>query len=151
MDLRENQVTFAIEGTEIIAQLLEGEFPDFRAVLPAEKDTPREVRLDREELASAIRRAAVTAGEQSRSVELSFSSGRLCVSSHQEGVGESRSEMEVKYDGDEVDIRFNPEFLGEYLKTLPEGDLTFRFKDRSSAGLFRSSEDSLYVVMPITS
>ncbi|MHC4844801.1 MAG: DNA polymerase III subunit beta [Planctomycetota bacterium] len=151
VDLRENQVTFALEGTDIIAQLLEGEFPDFRAVLPAEKDTPLEAQLNREELASAIRRAAVTAGDQGRSVELSFTSGRLCISSHQEGVGESRSEMDVQYDGDEVDIRFNPEFLGEYLKTLPEGDVTFRFKDRSSAGLFRASEDSLYVVMPITS
>ena len=43
------------------------------------------------------------------------------------------------------------QFLGEYLKNVPEEQLTFRFKDRSSAGLFRSDEHSLYVVMPITS
>jgi len=151
IDLRENQVTFAIEGTEIVAQLVEGEFPDFRAVLPRQKDTPRQVQIGREELASAIRRAAVTAGEQGRSVELAFEKGMLRVSSRQEGVGESRSELGVEYDGDAVGIRFNPEFLGEYLKTLPEDAITFRFKDRTSAGLFSSSDDALYVVMPITS
>jgi DNA polymerase-3 subunit beta len=149
--LLENQVAFALPFTEIVAQLVEGEFPDFRAVLPKDTDAPEKVVLDREELASAIRRAAVTAGEGARSVELNFSGGRLSVSSRQEGVGESRSEMPVEYDGDEVGIRFNPEFLGDYLKGLPEASVDFRFKDRASAGVFTGNDDSVYVVMPITS
>ena len=132
-------------------QLVEGEFPDFRAVLPKQKDMPREVLLDREELVLAIHRAAVTAGDQARSVELSFEQGKLRVSSRQEGVGESRSELGVSYEGDAVGIRFNPEFLGEYLRALPDPSVTFRFKDRASAGLFSAGEASLYVVMPITS
>jgi DNA polymerase-3 subunit beta len=151
IEARENQVSFVLADTEIVVQLVEGEFPDFRAVLPRSQDTPRTVELDREELASAIRRAAVTAGEQSRAVELVFESGVLRVSSRQEGVGEARSEMSVDYQGDAVGIRFNPEFLGDYLKTLAEPAVTFRFKDRSSAGLFTASQDSMYVVMPITS
>jgi DNA polymerase-3 subunit beta len=149
--LLENQVAFALPFTEIVAQLVEGEFPDFRAVLPKDTDAPEKVVLDREELASAIRRAAVTAGEGARSVELNFSGGRLSVTSRQEGVGESRSEMPVEYDGDEVGIRFNPEFLGDYLKGLPEASVDFRFKDRASAGVFTGKDDSVYVVMPITS
>jgi DNA polymerase-3 subunit beta len=148
---RANQVSFQVGDTEIVVQLVEGEFPDFRAVLPKTADTPRVVELDREELGQAIRRASVTAGEQGRSVEFGFEPGRLRVSSRQEGVGESRSEMDVAYEGDAIGIRFNPDFLGEYLKTLAEPQLTFRFKDRNSAGLFASSDDSLYVVMPITS
>lgn len=151
LDLREGQVTFGLRGTEIITQLLEGEFPDFRAVLPKEKDVPRAVEIDRAELAEAISRAAVTAGEQGRAVELRFDKGTLRVSSRHEGVGESRSELGVNYDGDAVGIRFNPEFLGEYLRTLPDGSVTFRFKDRASAGTFSTHGDALYVVMPITS
>jgi len=148
---RDDQVRFAVEDTEIVVQIVEGEFPDFRAVLPKKQDTPKEVELDRHEFASAIQRAAVTAGEEARAVELRFDKGTLAVLSRQEGVGEARSEMGIAYQGDAVGIRFNPEFLGEYLKTLPEGALKFRFKDRASAGLFSSSDDALYVVMPITS
>jgi DNA polymerase-3 subunit beta len=151
LDLREGQVTLALQGTEIVTQLLEGEFPDFRAVLPKEKDVPRRVEIDRAELAEAISRAAVTAGEQGRAVELRFDKGTLRVSSRHEGVGESRSELGVNYDGDAVGIRFNPEFLGEYLRTLPEASVTFRFKDRASAGTFSARDEALYVVMPITS
>jgi DNA polymerase-3 subunit beta len=151
IEARENQVSFVLADTEIVVQLVEGDFPDFRAVLPKSQDTPRTVELDKEQLASAIRRAAVTAGEQGRAVELVFDKGILRVTSRQEGVGEARSEMSVDYDGDTVGIRFNPEFLGDYLKTLVEPAVTFRFKDRASAGLFTPSQDSMYVVMPITS
>jgi len=147
----DDHVRFAVEDTEIAVQVVEGEFPDFRAVLPKKQDTPQEVELDRREFASAIQRAAVTAGDESRAVELRFDKGTLAVLSRQEGVGEARSEMGVAYQGDAVGIRFNPEFLGEYLKTLPEDALKFRFKDRASAGLFSSSDDALYVIMPITS
>ena len=148
---RDDQVRFSVEDTDIVVQIVEGEFPDFRAVLPKKQDTPREVELDRQEFASAIQRAAVTAGDEARAVELRFDKGTLAVLSRQEGVGEARSEMGIAYEGDAVGIRFNPEFLGEYLKTLPEGAVKFRFKDRASAGLFCSSDDALYVVMPITS
>jgi DNA polymerase III subunit beta len=151
IDLRENQVAFRLSGSEIVAQLVEGEFPDFRAVLPKDKDMPRQVELDREELARAIHRASLTAGDQGRAIELSFDKGLLCVTSRQEGLGEARSEMGVAYDGDAIGIRFNPEFLGEYLKALEEETVTFRFKDRISAGEFSSSGNARYVVMPITS
>jgi DNA polymerase-3 subunit beta len=151
IEARANQVSFLLGETEIVVQLVEGEFPDFRAVLPKEADTPQMVQLDREELGQAIRRASVTAGDQARSVELGFETGRLCVTSRQEGVGESRSEMEVAYEGDSLGIRFNPDFIGEYLKTVDGPEITFRFKDRNSAGLFAASDTSLYVVMPITS
>lgn len=147
----DDTVRFSVEDTEIVVQVVEGEFPDFRAVLPKKQDTPKEVELDRREFASAIQRAAVTAGDDSRAVELRFDKGLLAVLSRQEGVGEARSEMGITYQGDAVGIRFNPEFLGEYLKTLPEDALKFRFKDRASAGLFSSSDDAVYVIMPITS
>jgi DNA polymerase-3 subunit beta len=149
--LLENQVGFGLPNTDVVVQLLEGDFPDFRAVLPKDKDVPKEVEMSTAELASAIRRAAVTAGDGARSVELTFGKGALNVSSRQEGVGEARSEMEIDYDGEEVGIRFNPEFLGDYLRTLAEPSVRFRFKDRASAGYFSSKSESVYVVMPITS
>jgi len=151
IELRESMVAFILPSLEIQAQLVDGEFPDYRAVLPKDGAVPQSVSINREEFAHAIQRASITAGDEGPAVELSFGPGQLTVASRQDGVGDSRSDIEVGYDGDPVDIRFNPAFLGEYLKTQPELEVTFRFKDRTSAGLFEASGNSLYVIMPITS
>ncbi|GJM21907.1 MAG: DNA polymerase III subunit beta [Planctomycetota bacterium] len=151
IEFRQTLVAFSVPGTEVRALLVEGEFPDFRAVMPKEADVPSTVTVDRQELAGAIQRATITAGDEGPAVALSLSAGSLRVASRQEGLGESRSDLVVDYSGDDVEIRFNPLFLGEYLKTMPETQVTFRFKDRASAGLFSSQESSVYVVMPITS
>lgn len=149
--LRQSLVAFQLPDAEIIAQLVEGEFPDFRAVVPSEGDVPGKVAVSRDELAAAIHRAAITAGEEGPVVRLALGEGQLTVMSRHEGLGESRSDVPVDYDGEDLEIRFNPNFLGEYLKTMADEQVTFRFRDRTSAGLFTSGPNSMYVVMPITS
>lgn len=147
---RGNVVAFAVPGTEIVTQIVEGEFPDFRAVLPGDTAVPSSVLIDREQFNSAIQRSTITAGTEGPIVELKFEPGSLSVLSRHEGVGESCSEIDVEYTGEPMGIRFNPLFLGEFLKTVEEDQVDFRFRDRASAGLFRASERSIYVVMPIT-
>jgi DNA polymerase-3 subunit beta len=151
IEVRESLVAFVLPSVEIQAQLVEGEFPDFRGVLPKDGDVPEAAVISREELSRAVQRATITAGDEGPTVELGFGDGMLTVVSRQEGVGESRSEVEVSYEGEGADIRFNPAFLGEYLKALSEESVTFRFRDRASAGRFEASDSSVYVVMPITS
>jgi DNA polymerase-3 subunit beta len=151
IELRESMVAFVLPSTEIQVQLVEGEFPDYGAVIPNDGDLPHAVVINREELAQAIQRAAITAGDEGPAVELGFAPSCLTVCSSQEGVGEVRSEIEIAYEGEAVEIRFNPSFLGEYLKTASEETVTFRFKDRGAAGLFEASDGAVYVVMPITS
>jgi DNA polymerase-3 subunit beta len=149
--VRDTLVTLDLPDVQVVAQVVQGEFPDFRAVLPNEADIPEVVTLDREEFASAIQRASIMAGDEGPSVELSFRPGSLEILSRQEGLGEARSEVDIEYAGDEQAIRFNPAFLGEYLKSFPDPQVAFRFKDRASAGMFKTSDDAIYVVMPITS
>lgn len=151
IELREAMVAFSLPSVEIQAQLVEGEFPDYQAVIPKDGDIPQSVSIPREELAHAIQRASITAGDEGPAVALAFGENLLTVASRQDGVGDSRSEIEIAYEGEAVELRFNPSFLGEYLKTLGEQTVTFRFRDRMSAGLFEASENSLYVIMPITS
>jgi DNA polymerase-3 subunit beta len=151
IELRESMIAFGLPSVEIQAQLVEGEFPDYRAVIPKDGDIPQAVQIAREEFAHAIQRASITAGDEGPAVALGFGANLLTVASRQDGVGESRSEIEIAHDGEPVELRFNPGFLSEYLKTLGEETVTFRFRDRLSAGLFEASQNSLYVIMPITS
>ncbi len=147
----DNRVSMRLGMTELFAQLVEGEFPNFRAVVPADTQIPHSVDIVRVDFEDAIRRASVTAGEESRSIQLRFDADALTISSRHDGVGESQSTMPIRYGGDVVEIRFNPDFLGDYLKHVPDSSLTFRFKDRASAGCFTTSEENTYIVMPITS
>lgn len=151
IEFREAMVAFSLPSVEMQAQLVEGEFPDYRAVIPKDGDIPETVPIVREEFSRAIQRASITAGDEGPTVTLGFGENLLTIASRQDGVGDSRSEIEVDYTGEPVELRFNPAFLGEYLKTLPEESVAFRFKDRMSAGLFEASQNSLYVIMPITS
>jgi DNA polymerase-3 subunit beta len=151
VEIREAMVAFSLPSVEIQAQLVEGEFPDYRAVIPKDGDIPKTVSIPREELGHAIQRASITAGDEGPAVALGFGENLLTVESRHDGVGDSRSEIEIAYEGEAVDLRFNPGFLSEYLKTLAEPMVTFRFRDRLSAGLFEVTQNSLYVIMPITS
>lgn len=146
-----NRVALSLGTTEIYAQLVEGEFPNFRAVVPAADQVPNSVDIVRADFEDAIRRASVTAGEESRSIQLRFDNDSLTISSRHEGVGESQSTMPIAYSGEIVEIRFNPDYIGDYLKHVPDSSLTFRFKDRASAGCFTTAEENTYIIMPITS
>jgi len=151
IELTRSLAVFRMPDAMVMAQLVEGEFPDFRAVVPKEEDVPVSVALRRGELAAAIDRAAIMTSSEAPTLRLSFSEGQLTIEAKQEGKGETRSDMAVTYDGTPFEIRFNPTYLGEYLKTTPEDEVSFRFKDRASAGMFTASTNSRYVVMPITS
>jgi len=148
IDDEKNQVVLKTSHVEVAAGKLEGEFPNYNDVIP-EKGSNRTI-IAREELLSALRKASITAGEESRSVRFSFKAGSLTVFSRFEGVGEAEVEVPVKYEGKPVEITYNPDFILDYIRVLDSDDLEINFKDKMSAGLFIGGEETVYVVMPIT-
>ncbi len=135
--------------TVLSATSRDAEFPDYRAVLPAD-DAGTTVMLDRDTFFSCIRQANVLAGEDAPAVSLTFSEGSLVVAGRHEGRGDSRVEMAVDYVGPETKIAFNPAFLLDFGKlNLPE-KLSFSFRDATAACAFRPASGFTYVVMPMS-
>ena len=97
------------ERTSLFVRLIEGEYPDYRGVIP--KSTERQVILDRETFNSALKRVSLLAHEKSRGVKLSLQAGMLTISSSNPDMGEARDEMDVDYSGDAIDIGFNAKYL----------------------------------------
>ncbi|MEJ2744374.1 MAG: DNA polymerase III subunit beta [bacterium] len=145
--LGENQAAFNKEDCSLVTRLIEGHFPNYQQVIPHQLE--HKLMLSREELLSAVRRAALLTSEQLNSVKIALAKNRLVVSSNTPDVGEAREEMAISYAGADVAIAFNPHYLIDVLKNLDEQEITFEFTDALNPGVVRSGKSFLYVIMPI--
>lgn len=137
------------DNTYLFIRLIEGEYPDYRQVIPASPD--KEVIMDRELFNSALKRVSLLAHEKSKSVKLAVQAGSMTISSSNPDMGEAREEMDVEYAGDALEVGFNAKYLLECLSVMKTEKLAFRLKDRLSPGILRcvGQENHTYVIMPM--
>jgi DNA polymerase III subunit beta len=144
-------VVHAARGVvELSMRLVEGEFPDYKQVVPQKSD--RRMSVGVEPLLSALRRVSVVSSERTRGVKLQVESGRLEISSINPDIGEASDEMAVEYDGDTLSIGFNAKYFMDLLGVLPEStQVEVGFNDEVSPAVLRCEGDGdfLYVVMPM--
>jgi DNA polymerase-3 subunit beta len=136
--------------TEVSMRLVEGEFPDYRGVVP--KQTKYRIAVTRDALQAAIKRAAIFSNERYHGVKLALSSGALTVSSTSPEMGEASEGIDVEYRGDEFAVGFNASYLLQALAVIPsESEIELGLSDEASPGLLRTPADSefSYVVMPM--
>ena len=134
-------------GHTLVSRLLEGQFPDYTAVIP--KDYPAAATAPAQELLSAFRRAALLSME-SRAVRLVFRKGGLTLSGGDPGRGQTKIEADVQYQGANVDLRINPDFVMDGLKTWGDSPVRWELRDSVSPCVLKEGDDHLYVVLPIT-
>ena len=152
IQITENQVSFGLKendgtGSLIFSKLVEGAYPNYKQVIPAE--SKHRVTLDKEELFHALRRAEIMTSEKANSVKLTFSENNLTFTANSPEVGESRETMAIKYEGEETSISFNPQFFIDPLKALEEDEVHFEFTDQLSPGVVKVKHPFLYVIMPM--
>ena len=155
----EGEVELALDGslawikrgaTEVSMRLVEGEFPDYRGVIP--KQSRYQVSVGRDLLLSAIKRAAIFSNERYHGVKFGLSSGTLTVSSASPEMGEASETIDVEFGGDEFSIGFNASYVQQMLSVIPEGtDAVLGLSDEVSPGVITTPSDSqfTYVVMPM--
>jgi DNA polymerase III subunit beta len=147
----EGGVAHASRGSvELSMRLIEGEFPDYKQVVPSGSSCRLLVGV--EPLLAALRRVSVVSSERTRGVKLQLQSGRLEVSSINPDVGEASDEIGVEYDGQPLSIGFNAKYLMDVLGVLPPSQqVEVGLTDEVSPGVLRCEGDAdyLYVVMPM--
>ncbi len=148
----ENQVGFSIKdegaaSTWIVSKLVEGNYPNYRQVIPGE--TKERIALGREELLHALRRAEIMTSEKSNSVKLSFTKNNLSITANTPEVGEGRESIAVNYNGKDLAIAFNPIYLMDPLKALDDDEVYLELIDELSPGVLRINGPFLYVLMPM--
>ena len=147
VSIGENQIAFEINQTLLVSKLIEGNYPNYRQVIPSE--AKERVTLERETLLNAVRRVALLASEKSNSVKLSFSKGNIDIVATTPEVGEARESLAVLYKGREFSIAFNPEFLMAPLRNLSTDEVYLDLIDEMSPGVIKIAGPFLYVLMPM--
>lgn len=144
--LGSNQVLFDLGDVVVISRLIEGEFPDYKQVIPLASDN--KVRVGREQFLLAVKRAALLSTPDYQAVKLEVFKNKLVVSKSTPDVGESREELTVAYNGKELAIGFNPAYLIDVLKNLNEESVDLELTDTEKPGVIRI-HGYVYIVLPM--
>jgi DNA polymerase-3 subunit beta len=148
----ENQASFTLKddkgsGVLIVSKLIEGNYPNYRQVIPNE--VKERIPLVREEFLHALRRAEIMTSEKSNSVKLTFGKNNLAITANSPEVGEARESIAVNYKGKEMAIAFNPKYLIDPLNALANDEVFIELIDELSPGVLKINGPFLYVVMPM--
>jgi len=145
--LTDNQVSFTIGDSLLASKLIEGNYPNYRQVIPG--DALERVIISREALLDTVRRVSLLSSDKSNSVKLVFSTNQIEVTANSPDVGEAQESMDVIYQGKPMQIAFNPEFLQAPLRNLETDDVYLDLIDEMSPGVLRIEGTFLYVLMPM--
>ncbi len=136
-------------GVTLVMRLIEGEFPNYRQVVP--KAPTSRLTLATEPLSHALRRVALLSVERSRAVRLALSEGKLVMSSNNPDLGEAQEELDVDYAGPEITVGFNARYLLDALGASRSKEIQLGFQDEMSPVQIQPTEDpeALAIVMPM--
>ncbi len=146
--LVDNQILIRCPKVVISSNLVEGNFPKYEDIIPTDYD--KKLMLPTEPALSAVRRAALLTSEESKGIKVSVGKAGVVFSGSSPEAGAAEISMPASYDGEPIDIGFNPQFLVDVLRVVrtPEFELELGQADRP--GLLKSGPDFLYVLMPIS-
>src|SRR5215831_16926157 len=139
--MQENQVVFGVDGTWLTTRRIDGQFPNYRQLLPEVFE--HQVRLPRDELLEVVRRTAVMA-QRNSPLRLRFSEGELTVSAQTQDVGESRETLPITFSGEPLEIGFNPDFLRDGIESAEGNELTLKLINPLRPGLIQGSGDDFW-------
>lgn len=147
MALAKNQIAFKIPNCIFISRLVEGSYPNYKQVIP--EGLEQKITLNKEEFLSAVKRSTLVANDRSNSIKLNFIPQRLIISANTPDVGESRESINIPYEGKEIEIAFNPNFIIDALRNLEDQDVLIEVTDGANPGIIRTGPGFLYVIMPM--
>ena len=144
-----NHVRVQIGEVRFTSKLIDGKFPEYGRVIPAEP--PRVMTAGRDLLRAALQRTAILSNEKYRGVRLTFAAGLLTVQAHNPEQEEAEDQLEVDFAGEEIEIGFNVSYLLDALAAIEADTVEVGLTDANSSCLIRKPGDSTvkYVVMPM--
>ena len=144
-----NHIRIQEENTCFTSKLIDGQFPEYKRVIPIVSDTP--VSANREQLKDSLTRASILSSEKYRGVRIILSANSLRALTHNPEQEKAEEEVEVEYQGEEIEIGFNVSYLLETLSIIRTEKVTLSILDPTSSCLILPDNDSSsqYVVMPM--
>jgi DNA polymerase-3 subunit beta len=136
-------------NTIVIMRLVDGEFPDYRRVLPVNND--KVVTVNRSNFLHSLKRMSILSSDKFKGIKLELQNGGMEISANNPELGEARENLEAAYGGDEMAIRFNARYLIDVLSVIEQDEVELHLKDELSPAILKPvwAEDFLSVIMPM--
>jgi DNA polymerase-3 subunit beta len=147
--LSDTRAEFTFGTVRLKSKLIDGTFPDYTRVIPQGND--RVMRVDAAAFSAAVDRVSTISSEKSRSVKLRLRPGMLNLSASSTDASSAVEELEVEYDGPEMEIGFNARYLLDIAGQVNNEMVEFALADQGSPSLVRAPGDeaTLFVLMPM--
>ena len=148
---KDNQVVFESGRVTLSSRLIDGQFPNYRQLLPESYE--HDVVVEKSELLGVVRRVSLMA-QRNAPLRLRFEQGSVTLSAQTPDVGEASESVPVNYEGDELEIGFNPQFLQDGLESVGAKEVRLRLISALRPGLIEAAGDGeedqfLYLIMPV--
>lgn len=142
------EAVFEAGGTRLTTRLIEGEYPNYRNLLPS--SYPNLLTVGREALLEALRRVKILA-QDSTPVRLTLGGGTLQLTAITQDVGNAAEEIDASYDGAEMTVAFNPEYLAAGVDAVEGDEVTLATIDPMKPAVLRGvgHDEYLYLLMPV--
>ena len=149
IELSAGKIRFSIGDVVLTSKLIDGTFPDYARVIPANND--KSLIVDKKDFEAAVDRVSTVSSERGRAVKLSISGGRLVLSVTNPDSGSATEEIEVEYESDPLDIGFNSRYLLDIAAQIEGEVAVLKLADPGSPTLIqdKDAKGALYVLMPM--
>lgn len=150
MVLGSNHIRINLDQIQFTSKLVDGQFPDYDRVIP--KNSDKEVVANRDLLRQALVRTSILSNEKYRGIRIRLQPGLVQAQAHNPEMEEAEEEIEVSYDGGDLEIGFNVNYLLDALAAVPTETVRVMFSDANSSCLLlpeTEDEGCKYVVMPM--
>jgi DNA polymerase-3 subunit beta len=149
IELSAGKIRFSIGNVVLTSKLIDGTFPDYGRVIPANND--KSLIVDKKDFEAAVDRVSTVSSERGRAVKLSITSGRLVLSVTNPDSGSATEELEVEYESEALDIGFNSRYLLDIAAQIEGEVAVLKLADPGSPTLVqdKDAKGALYVLMPM--
>jgi DNA polymerase-3 subunit beta len=144
-----NHITISWSDLYFTSKLIDGKFPDYTRVIPEEGNAP--ILANREQLKQSLTRASILSNEKYKGVRILLEKNKLRALAHNPEQEEAEEELEVSYDGADMEIGFNVSYLLDALGIIKTNQVILTVSDPNSSCLVLPEGESRckYVVMPM--
>ena len=145
--IEENQILVRTARAVLVSSLVQGNFPKYDDVIP--KEAGKTATIETAQFEHRIRQAALLTNEESRGVRLAFAEKEVTLSSRAPETGEAEVTCPIAYDGEPMEVAFNPAFLTDALRVVGVDSITLEMNAPNKPAVMKAGNDFVYVLMPV--
>ena len=149
LSLSETKIRLSFNNVILTSKLLDGTFPDYSRVIPEQND--KLITISNQLLSEAVDRVSTVSTDKTRAIKININKGSLLISATNPDKGSASENVDVDYDGEEVEIGFNSKYVLDVARQIKGNEILIKLSDSVSPTLVYDKDDKevLFVLMPM--